>query len=258
MVIDPWNIELDCPRSHLRRTARPPRSASGAAVRLLILERADAAARPGARAPARHGPAVASASSTRRHALHARALRAGPPTTGRDAGNFDLMAPRAEVDDSITQRACSTARRSLARHARAARAAHRPRRRRSSAPRSRACAQAGRAIYDLDKGVYRLRELHRDPLPMEPSCASLIRAGGEGGPLHRAKLVTVKRREAAARVIAGQDLSATPNLFAPRCVDNDSASSSARCDSTSSAKPRCAGLASTCWRCGALTTVRSS
>ncbi len=81
------------------------------------------------------------------------------------AGNFDLMAPRAEID-SLTKHHVFNALRenwyetpeNLARRLNmdtktvfSALAAY---------------TQAGRAIYDLNLGVYRVRELSREPLPM--------------------------------------------------------------------------------------------
>ncbi len=82
------------------------------------------------------------------------------------AGNFDLMAPRAEVDPFTRRRVFEALKEkwferpgSLAD--------------RLKLPRSAVLGamgiftQAGRAIYDLNKGVYRVRELTRDPLPMD-------------------------------------------------------------------------------------------
>jgi len=82
------------------------------------------------------------------------------------AGNFDLMAPRADVDevtkrrvfDGLKERWLDTPD-ALAK--------------RLNLDRSvvlgalSAYTQAGRAIYDLSKGVYRARELSREPLPMD-------------------------------------------------------------------------------------------
>ena len=82
------------------------------------------------------------------------------------SGNFDLMAPRAEVDE-LTQRRVfdalketwysdteELATRLDLDHALVLGALA-------------AYTQAGRAIYDLAKGVYRVRELAAEPLPME-------------------------------------------------------------------------------------------
>jgi predicted nucleic acid-binding Zn finger protein len=82
------------------------------------------------------------------------------------AGNFDLMAAREEVDDSTRQRVfaklgdvwCATSR-ELAGDLGLAEPMV------TSA--LGGWVQAGRAIYDLERGVYRKRELTRDPLPIE-------------------------------------------------------------------------------------------
>ena len=82
------------------------------------------------------------------------------------SGNFDLMAPRAEVDELTSRRVFdalkenwledteSLARRLELDHALVLGALA-------------AYTQAGRAIYDVAKGVYRVRELSAEPLPME-------------------------------------------------------------------------------------------
>lgn len=82
------------------------------------------------------------------------------------AGNFDLMAPRAQVDDFTKQ----TVFRELKNRCYA-----KPDELADTLSLDRATVlgalgaytQAGRAMYDLSKGVYRLRELSREPLPME-------------------------------------------------------------------------------------------
>ncbi len=82
------------------------------------------------------------------------------------AGNFDLMAPRADVDDYTKQQVF---------HGLQERWLDSPDVLASRLNLDRATVlgalgaytQAGRAIYDLNKGVYRVRELSREPLPME-------------------------------------------------------------------------------------------
>jgi len=82
------------------------------------------------------------------------------------AGNFDLMAPRAEVDDFTKRRVFEGLKETWLDTP--DKLAHR-----LNLPRAAvlgalgAWTQAGRAIYDLNKGVYRVRELARDPLPMD-------------------------------------------------------------------------------------------
>lgn len=82
------------------------------------------------------------------------------------SGNFDLMAPRADVDawtqqlifDALKENWVETAD-SLATRLKLNRA--------SVLGALSAYTQAGRAIYDLNKQVYRVRELSREPLPLE-------------------------------------------------------------------------------------------
>ena len=79
-------------------------------------------------------------------------------------GNFDLMAPRAEVDEITKQKVFETLLDDWRSDADALA-------RRAELDRSQvlgalsAWTQAGRVIYDLSKGVYRVRELSREPLP---------------------------------------------------------------------------------------------
>ena len=81
------------------------------------------------------------------------------------AGNFDLMAPRAEVDEVTTRRVFDGLKQNwledptkLAQRLGLDRA--------TVLGALSALTQAGRAIYDLHKKVYRARELTREPLPM--------------------------------------------------------------------------------------------
>lgn len=82
------------------------------------------------------------------------------------AGNFDLMAPRAEVDDDMKQRVFNALKQNWF---------EKPEvlaKRLGTTTKVvlgalSAWTQAGRAIYDLNLGVYRVRELSREPLPME-------------------------------------------------------------------------------------------
>jgi hypothetical protein len=82
------------------------------------------------------------------------------------AGNFDLLAPRMEVDGPTKARVFAALRGHWLATPDALAAE-------LSLPRAQvlgalaAWTQAGRAIYDLGKGVYRARELARDPLPIE-------------------------------------------------------------------------------------------
>ena len=82
------------------------------------------------------------------------------------AGNFDLMAPRGEVDEFTRRRVFEALKETWS---------ARPEELASKLGLERgavlgalsAWTQAGRAIWDLNKGVYRARELSREPLPMD-------------------------------------------------------------------------------------------
>lgn len=82
------------------------------------------------------------------------------------AGNFDLMAPRADVDRFTRQRVFKALAESWY---------YKPDELARQLDMDRAgvlgalgqFTQAGRAIFDLNKQVYRLRELSREPLPMD-------------------------------------------------------------------------------------------
>ena len=82
------------------------------------------------------------------------------------AGNFDLLAPRADVDNDTKQKVFAGLKKNwFATPEELAKSLNLDRSVVLGA--LSAYTQAGRAIYDLDKGVYRVRELSRDPLPFE-------------------------------------------------------------------------------------------
>ena len=82
------------------------------------------------------------------------------------AGNFDLMAPRAQVDASTSRRVFDGLRQGWLATPEAL-----TERLELDRPTVLGAlgvwAQAGRAMYDLNKQVYRARELSREPLPTE-------------------------------------------------------------------------------------------
>lgn len=82
------------------------------------------------------------------------------------SGNFDLMAPRADVDE-WTQKIIFDALRETWAETPASLAQRLGLSQTAVLGALGAYTQAGRAIYDLNKQVYRLRELSREPLPME-------------------------------------------------------------------------------------------
>ncbi len=82
------------------------------------------------------------------------------------AGNFDLMAPRTTVDEFTTQVVFKALKEDWL-NTPTALAERLGLDRGAVLGALGAYTQAGRAIYDLNKQVYRARELSRDPLPME-------------------------------------------------------------------------------------------
>jgi hypothetical protein len=82
------------------------------------------------------------------------------------AGNFDLLAPRLSVDDAIKQKVFSQLQKDWLSDAEKI-ASHLDITIAQAAGALSAYTQAGRVIYDLNKQVYRLRELSREPLPFE-------------------------------------------------------------------------------------------
>lgn len=82
------------------------------------------------------------------------------------SGNFDLLAPRTDVDEASKLKVFQALKRDwLATPEKLVAATSLPRAQVLSA--LSAWTQAGRAIYDLAKNVYRARELSREPLPMD-------------------------------------------------------------------------------------------
>jgi hypothetical protein len=107
----------------------------------------------------RHGAALFLCGRLRRPLLYLGAL-------WLEAGNFDLLAPRLEVEVQTKMRVFEALKErqyesvdSLANRLSLDRA--------TVLGSLGAYTQAGRAIYDIDKQVYRVRELSREPLPFE-------------------------------------------------------------------------------------------
>ena len=82
------------------------------------------------------------------------------------AGNFDLLAPRAAVDE-LTQKRVFSGLKERWRDTPDRLASRLGLDRATVLGALSAYTQAGRAMFDLNKGVYRARELSREPLPME-------------------------------------------------------------------------------------------
>jgi hypothetical protein len=146
------------------------------------------------------------------------------------AGQFDLLAPRQPVDDLTAGRvfdvlksrySATVAELSTATGVEGA----------IVAAALTAYTQAGRVMYDLDKGVFRLRELAREPLPM----GALRFASEQEEKADRfvaANLVTVKDvgERDGRRIINGEVLDDGKAQSPMIVLDNDERLVDARCD----------------------------
>ena len=109
-----------------------------------------------------------------------------------DAGNFDLLAPRAEVDSDTQQRVFAALKESWF-EAPDSLASRLGLERSVVLGALSAYTQAGRAIWDLKKNVYRARELSREPLPLSELRFSNERESA-ATEFVEAKQVTVERQ----------------------------------------------------------------
>ena len=164
VVFEPWNLEVVCQRSIYEGSAEAEVRVWGRR-RLHVLERLIPVAKSftvhllGTGLPSFY---VAD--------LHDQSFTLGlSGWTANDwstAGNFDLMAPRAAVDE-VTKRRVFEGLKENWREDPVTLARRLDIDRKLVLGALSAYTQAGRAIYDLNKGVYRVRELSREPLPME-------------------------------------------------------------------------------------------
>ena len=183
LVFEPWNLELVCPRSIFNGSKKFDIRLWGRR-RLLMLERL---------IPVAQGFTVTLLGSGMPSFFEADlgdmnftlGLSGWTANDWSRAGNFDLLAPRAEVDTLTKQRVFDALRDnwlestgSLAQRLDLGRDI--------VAGALSAYVQAGRVIYDLRKQVWRVRELTRDPLapealrfanPREEAASKMLEAG---------------------------------------------------------------------------------
>lgn len=183
IVVEPWNIEVRCPRSLYQGPSAQEIRVWGRR-RLHILERLLPRARRvrvhllGSGLPSFYVVDLGGLSFTL-------GLSGWTHNNWSEASNFDLMAAREDVDDGTRQRVFAA----LGAHWLSASSALARELGLSEPVVQSALAgwvQAGRAIYDLEHGVYRKRELARDPLPTaalrfaserEAEAAQILHAG---------------------------------------------------------------------------------
>jgi hypothetical protein len=164
VVFEPWEIVVDCPRSIYGGESADEVRVWGRR-RLLILERLLPVARRftvhllGKGMPSFWVADLGDLSFTL-------GLSGWTANDWAAAGNFDLMAPRAEVDELTLRRVFDAL--GARWYADADELARELGLERATVLGALGIyCQAGRAIYDLTKRVYRRRELSREPLPVE-------------------------------------------------------------------------------------------
>ncbi len=164
IIFEPWNIKITCARSIYHGTDSQDIRVWGRR-RLLILERLIPIAKKftvhllGTGLPSFYIADLGDLNFTL-------GLSGWTANDWSKAGNFDLLAPRADVDNTTKQLVFNSLKTNWEEKPDALA-------KRLNLDKSvvlgalGAYTQAGRAIYDLNKGVYRVRELTRDPLPMD-------------------------------------------------------------------------------------------
>ncbi|MGN6108210.1 MAG: SWIM zinc finger family protein, partial [Kofleriaceae bacterium] len=197
IVVDPWGTRIACPRSkHVESrpgTTGPSEVRVWGRRRLFILERLLPRARRvrvfllGTGLPTFWVVDLGALSFTL-------GLSGWTHNNWSDAGNFDLMAAREDVDSVTQARVFDELGKSWL-----ATPAELAQRTGLDAPVVASAlggwVQAGRAIYDLERGVYRKRELTRQPLPVEQLRFANDRESAAARMLHHAK-IAVDRAEA--------------------------------------------------------------
>ena len=164
VIFEPWNLEIVCERSFYQGN-KPEEIRVWGRRRLLILERLIPVARKftvhllGTGLPSFYVADLNDLSFTL-------GLSGWTANDWAKAGNFDLMAPRANVDDWTKQKVFAALQENWLESPDAL--AKRLKLDRSIVLGAlSAYTQAGRAIYDLNKQVYRVRELTQEPLPID-------------------------------------------------------------------------------------------
>jgi hypothetical protein len=226
-IFEPWGIEVKCPRSPYHGSSADEIRIWGRR-RLLLLERLIPVARSfrvtllGTGMPSFYVADLGDMSFTL-------GLSGWTRNDWSRAGNFDLMAPRADVDDFIKKRVFDSLRENWVETASSLAG-------RLSIGEDQvkgalsAYAQAGRAIYDLNKGVYRVRELSREPLPFDA-----LRFANERESAADALLRRGKARVRDSRTETGLHLTATitdadGKKFKPELwIDSDQRLTKAEC-----------------------------
>ncbi len=163
IVVDPWGIEMNCPRSVYLGTSEEEIRIWGRR-RLLTLERLIPHARSVKVKLLGYGmPSFWMIDLG--HLTYTLGLSGWTTNDWSRAGQFDLLAPRGEVTPEITERVLQELRKDWRASASSlSQALHLPDAKVLAALGT--CAQAGRAVYDLKNNLWRARELSCEPLPL--------------------------------------------------------------------------------------------
>jgi hypothetical protein len=164
IILEPWNIEIICARTRFEGTEAHDIRVWGRR-RILILERLISVAKKftvhllGTGLPSFYIADLGDLNFTL-------GLSGWTANDWSKSGNFDLLAPRGDTDEFTKEIVFETLKKDwFATPEQLVDKLHLDRGTILGA--LAAYTQAGRAIYDLDKGVYRVRELSREPLPFE-------------------------------------------------------------------------------------------
>lgn len=164
IILEPWGKEIVCARSIYKGNTKQEVRTWGRR-RLLILERLIPVAKKftvhllGTGLPAFYVADLYDMNFTL-------GLSGWTSNDWSHAGNFDLLAPRMEVADEIKQKVFTALKKDwFGTSQQVAERLHIETAQVAGA--LSAYTQAGRVIYDLQKNVYRVRELSREPLPLD-------------------------------------------------------------------------------------------
>jgi len=228
LIFEPWNHVLKCPRS-IYNGNREDEIRIWGRRRLLTLERLIPIAKKfdiylmGTGLPSFYIADLGDMSFTL-------GLSGWTANDWSRSGNFDLLAPRTDVDDITKHRVFSALKENWFEPA--DQLAKRLDLDRDLVLGSlSAYTQAGRVIYDLNKQVYRIRELSRDPLPMdklrfenerEALADNFVRA-------NLVKLTDTRHKEGSLMLIG--TVRDDAKMYNPNIViDNDERMIGAKCD----------------------------
>lgn len=229
IILEPWNIEIVCARTRFEGKDAHDIRVWGRR-RILILERLISVAKKftvhllGSGMPSFYVADLGDLNFTL-------GLSGWTANDWSKAGNFDLLAARGHVDDWTKENVFGELKKNwFATPDELSDRLHLDRATILSA--LSAYAQAGRAIYDLDKGVYRARELSREPLPMEKLRFANEREEAASRFLESGA-VKITRRESGQNEsleIAGEVTDKNQTHKVSLALDGDQKLSRAKCD----------------------------